>query len=244
MHINGKTSSQAVGDAFYPNVGKSWTTVAGTMNQVGTIYLPLVPAMALQELSETETTIIKFPQEVIDNDPMLKGVFLAVPPGSLVDSAQTGETAMVGIAPVDRDRLPGELPPTLRLPLVITIQTVGGSNFDEPVPVCFPNLPDPVTSRLLGPGEGTSLWSFNHDTGRFDVVGPATVSEDGSAVCSDPGYGIVAPGWHGAAPGTPLNPPPVTPPCDAPCCDSGGGAGGGSGGKFHLALLGCQFFCP
>lgn len=238
VHIDGRTSPAAVNGSYYPNVGKSWTTVAGTMNSVGTVYLPLISSSTLQELDDEETTIVEFPEEVIESDPRLEGVFLAVPPGSLIDSTGSGETPMVGIAPVDRDRLPGTLPPTLRLPLVITIQTVGGSNFDVPVPVCFPNLPDPTTNSTLEPGDTTSLWSFNHDTGRFDVVGPATVNIDGTAVCSDPGYGIVAPGWHGAAPGTPTDPPDDEPECegdpccesDDPCCGSDNGGGGGPGG--------------
>jgi hypothetical protein len=44
--------------------------------------------------------------------------------------------------------LPEPLPEGLALPLVITIQTDGPMNFDRPVPVRFPNLPDPLTGEL------------------------------------------------------------------------------------------------
>ncbi len=56
-----------------------------------------------------------------------------------------------------------------------------------PAPVCFPNLPDPETGLALGPGEKSALWSFNHDAGRWEVIGSMTVSRDGTLVCSDPG---------------------------------------------------------
>ena len=41
-----------------------------------------------------------------------------------------------------------------------------------------------------------------------------TVSEDGTLVCSDPGVGILAPGWHAEGP------PPLEPrPCKGVCCN-------------------------
>ena len=49
-------------------------------------------------------------------------------------------------------------------------------------------------------GAKSALWSFNHDTGRWEIGGPMTVSADGRMVCTDPGVGIRAPGWHGSDP--------------------------------------------
>ncbi|HEB52845.1 MAG TPA: hypothetical protein ENI87_06295 [bacterium] len=83
------------------------------------------------------------------------------------------------------------------LPLVVTVQTDGATNFDLPVPIEFPNLPDPITGRPLAPGAKTALWSFDHDLGRFRIMGSMTVTADGSRVVSDPGVGLRAPGWHG-----------------------------------------------
>lgn len=82
---------------------------------------------------------------------------------------------------------------------MITIQTEGASNLDAPVPACFPNLPDPALGRPLAPGERSWLHSFNHDTGRPEGVGAMTVSAGGRLICTGPGVGILAPGWH--APG-------------------------------------------
>jgi hypothetical protein len=133
---------------------------------------------------------------------------------------------MVGIAPVPPDRIPGPLPPGLEFPIVITVQTSGATNFDLPVSVCFPNLPDPSTGAPLLPGEKNYLYSFNHDTGNFEPVGFMTVSADGRLICTDRGVGILAPGWHGSGP-VPVEPDD---PCAAACCVGGSGGGGGGGG--------------
>lgn len=203
VHLNGRTATNNVpAGAYYANVGKAYKSVPGQETTIGEVFLPLVSNDTLQPVSETEDTIIDFPDSVLAENPDLAGVSITVPAGSLF--ANDGTTGgSVGIAPVDPNRLPGTLPDELNFPLVITVQTDGATNFDEPAPICFPNLPDPDTGEVLAPGAKTGLWSFNHDAARWEVVGPMTVSADGTLVCSDPGVGILAPGWHGTGPGTP-----------------------------------------
>ena len=58
-----------------------------------------------------------------------------------------------------------------------------------PPVVTFPNLDG------LAPGEKSAIFSFDHDAGRWKVVGTGTVSEDGRRIVSDGGV-IQAPGWH------------------------------------------------
>ena len=202
VHINGHTVTDLNAGirfpdmAYYPTVGKKWESVAGEEINVGEIYLPLIQANTLKSASMEQETIVDFSQDFIEENPEFDGVRLMVPPDSLFsDDGSRG--GMIGIAPVDPDRLPGALPDTLPIPVVITIQTDGATNFENPVPACFPNLPDPDTGETLPAGAKSALWSFNHDTGRFEIVGPATVTEDGDLVCTDPGVGILAPGWHG-----------------------------------------------
>ncbi len=50
----------------------------------------------------------------------------------------------------------------------------------------------PVPGREVNVGEVTGEW---------EVVGSMTVSADGRFVETDPGVGILAPGWHGTLPG-------------------------------------------
>lgn len=220
VHVDGRTAegSQWPRGAYYPFVGKAWDAVAGsTVNLAGgtgEIYLPLVPGDALNAVSQTDDTTIGFSATILSNNPALAGVSITVPANSLfADNGSRG--GRVGIAPVAPDRLPGPLPPGLALPLVITVQSDGGTDFDRPVPVKFPNLPDPETGITPAPGDKSALWSFDHDSGEWDVVGAMTVSNDGMFVISDPGVGIKKPGWHGSTPGAVLSisqlPIPVVP---------------------------------
>ena len=223
VHIDGGTADAAVPDgAYYPNVGKAWTSIPGAETNVGDVFLPLIPADTLQNVSEDVDTVVALPADVLAEFPAFEGVEIVVPAGSLFadDGTRGGQ---VGIAPVAADRLPGRLPPGLTFGIVITVQTDGPTNFDQPVPACFPNLPNPDTGETLPPGAASALWSFNHDTGEFEVVGPATVSDDGTLVCTDPGVGILAPGWHGTNPNTPGEgpdqPDPPEDPEDPECPD-------------------------
>jgi RHS repeat-associated protein len=239
VHIDGSTATNGGSlGVYYPNVGKAWTSVPGEEITVGEIFLPLVIDGTLQTVSETEDTIIKFPSLVLAENPDLAGVSITVPAGSLFANDGTSGGS-VGIAPVDPDRLPGTLPDELNFPLVITVQTDGATNFDEPAPICFPNLPDPDTGELLNPGDKTGLWSFNHDAARWEVVGSMTVSADGTLVCTDSGVGILAPGWHGVAPGTPGSGGAEGASEEPPPDDKSdkGGCGGKKGQKTNPVLL-------
>ncbi len=208
VHVDGRSAvgSQWPGGAYYPVVGKAWEAVAGRTNNLaggsGEIFLPLIQEGSLQAVSITNNTVVTFAPSVLASNPWLAGVSIDVPANSLFSDNGT-RGGRVGIAPVAPDRLPEPLPPGLNFPLVITVQSDGGLNFDRPVPVRFPNLPDPVTGLRLPPGAKSELWSFNHDTGRWEMQGLLTVSEDGLFVVSDPGVGIRQPGWHAVTPTPP-----------------------------------------
>ncbi|MBX3747102.1 MAG: Ig-like domain-containing protein [Verrucomicrobiae bacterium] len=202
VHVDGRTavgSGWPDGD-YYPLVGKAWETIPGVItniaNHTGRIHLPRVRAGSLQPVSATLDTRVGFPQAILDANPAFAGVEVRVPPNGLfADDGTRG--GRVGLAPVPPDRLPEPLPPGLEFPLVITIQTDGPLNFDQPVPIRFPNTPDPVTGQPLPAGSPAALWSFNHQTGRWELQGGMTVTADGQYVESDPGVGVRQPGWHG-----------------------------------------------
>lgn len=201
VFIRGTTATVGVPPgAYYPDVAKAWQSVAGVETSIGEIFLPLIEAGTLQPVSATQATTIRFPPSILQDFPELGDVSIVVPANALYENDGT-RGGMVGIAPVPPDRIPSRLPPGLAFPVVITVQTDGPQNFDAPVPACFPNLPDPSTGLPLAPGSESALWSFNHDTGEFEVVGPMRVSADGRLVCTEAGVGIIAPGWHGSQPG-------------------------------------------
>jgi hypothetical protein len=213
VHVDGRTAvgSQWPGGAYYPFVGKAWEATPGVEDNLaggsGEVYLPLIQAGALQAVNATAETTVSFVPSVVAENPALAGVNVRIPANGLFNDAGV-RGGQVGIAPVEPDRLPEPLPPGLSLPLVITLQTDGPMNFDLPVPMRFPNLPDPVTGMLLPPGAKTVLWSFNHDTGRWEPQGTATITADGLYAETDPGVGARQPGWHGVSPATLPDPLP------------------------------------
>jgi len=248
VHVDGRTATNGVpAGSYYPFVGKAWDARPTEETAVGEIYLPLVPAGTLQNVSATADTTIAVPAATVQQHPELDGVQITVPADALVaDDGTRG--GMVGIAPVPPDRLPGQLPAELRFGVVITVQTDGATNFDAPVQACFPNLPDPVTGAVLAAGAKTALWSFDHDTGRWALAGPATITPDGRLACSDPGVGIRAPGWHGTSPGSSAGGGGGPGGCEScrcmgPCCASGGGGGGGGGSLSPTQIRKKQFGC-
>jgi hypothetical protein len=225
VHIDGRTATNGIPNAnlpwtqrgYYPFVGKAWDAVPGRTDnlagETGEIYLPYIAPNTLQPISPTNETTITFPAATLAAHPELADVQLTVPANDLLSENGT-RGGKIGIAPVAPDRLPSPLPRGLMFAVVLTIQTDGAQNFDRPVPVRFPNLPNPTSGKKLAPGDKSVLWSFNHDTGHWEIEGPMTVSPDGELIGSDTGNGVRQPGWHGVGePDWSPPPPPPPPPC-------------------------------
>lgn len=240
VNVDGRTSplGQWPDGAYYPLIGKAWFAEPGRSNNLaggtGFIYLPRVASGTLRPVSATEETRVTFPDSVLAQNPVLAGVEIVIPPNALyADNGQRG--GLIGLAPVASDRLPEPLPEGLNHAIDISIQSSGPQNFDTPVPAKFPNLPDPITGEKLPPRAKTALWSFNHDSGRWELQGSMTISDDGAFAVTDPGVGIRQPGWHGISNGTQGG---GGPPQGGGCPDSGGtggllaeGTSGGGGGN-------------
>ena len=232
VHIDGTTATNPPAGFMYPSVGKPFHSIAGQSTQLTMdgqpfhVYLPPMAMGDVTTLSPSAPTMVGFGRAGIAQLQAmfptvdatlwsLVGVMIA--PGSATDDLGNTVTQAV-IIPVPPARLPAPLPPGARPSLVISVQAIGATNFDTPVPVCFPNLPDPVTGIIPSPDALQELISFNHDAGRWDPVGPMRVNAAGTLVCTSPGVGVLAPGWH--FPG----PPPPEP--DPPGCDNPGGGPG------------------
>ncbi|WP_017325237.1 Ig-like domain-containing protein [Synechococcus sp. PCC 7336] len=219
IQIDGSTATNTPAGTFYATVTEFIETLPGQEVQLSRegepfdIFLPLISEGDIQNLSLTETTNVGFGSaataELIqlfpEVDPSIWELTqVEFAPGSARDDA--GNIAVEAlIVPVSPDRLPAPLPPGIDPQLVISIQAGGpqgfsvaggATNFDTPAPITFPNL------EGLEAGEKSLIYSFNHDAGRFDVIGTGTVSADGRTITSDPGVGILAPGWHFAISGT------------------------------------------
>ena len=104
--------------------------------------------------------------------------------GALVQQPVTLSSSQVKF-----DKVP-MVPPLGSAPLVVGTLQPAGIIFNPPAAVCYPN------TTGLSPGDVADIFAFHHDIGSFVSIGPGTVSEDGSVVCSDSGFGIVKSGWH------------------------------------------------
>jgi len=219
VHIDGTTATNAPEGFVYPTVGKLLHTVPGQEIQLNhhgeefDIFLPPMAETDTQQLSPTEDVQVGlgaagikqlqqlFPEIDKSTWDLLQVTF---PAGSAQDEA--GNVAKRAIViPVNPGRLPAPLPSHLNPKIVISVQAEGATNFDVPAPVTFPNL------EGLAPGAKCLLFSFNHDSGSWEVVGTGTVRPDGLAIVSDPGTGVLAPGWHFVNEASPTDP---LPPCD------------------------------
>jgi hypothetical protein len=96
---------------------------------------------------------------------------------------------------VNAQRVPMPAPFGGSFSLAWTVQPAG-VHFDPPAQVCIPNTDAPA-------GWQGEMFGFDHDLGEFIALGPATVTLDGSQLCSDPGYGIGKAGWGGGGPRVP-----------------------------------------
>ncbi|MFN0060522.1 MAG: hypothetical protein ACKVX7_18855 [Planctomycetota bacterium] len=94
----------------------------------------------------------------------------------------------IGVHQVHHDDVPMPMPDGAAPPFAWTFQP-GGADFDPPVQVTYPNMSG------LAPGAIAYFLSFNHATGRFEIVCSGRVADDGASIVSDPGSGITHAGW-------------------------------------------------
>lgn len=178
----------------WPDLEFVLTTIPGRDNTVNMpIYLlPLNLANGIP-VDETHGGTLTLPE--------IPGFALEVLPGSVTFPGGS-RSGVVSVTAVHGDKVPmvpnfGQQPR-----FIVTIQPAG-ARFDPPARLTLPNV------EGLAPGEVTEMYSFDHDLGHFVSIGPATVSENGAVIISNPAVGIIKAGWHcggnPATAGTPHN---------------------------------------
>lgn len=182
----------------WPDLEFVLTTVPGRDNDIGMpiFLLPLNLGAGLL-VDETHGGTLTLPE--------MPGFALEVAPGSVTFPGGS-RSGMVSVTAVHGDKVPmvpnfGQQPR-----LIVTIQPAG-ARFEPPARLVLPNV------EGLAPGEVTEFYSFDHDLGHFVSVGPATVSDDGLLIASNPGVGIIKAGWHCGG-----NPSPSGTPHKCPAC--------------------------
>ena len=191
---------------------KDFVVVQGAANA-------LAMPVALPELNPANARLYDGTEDVVLTVEGVEGVEFTIRAGSMTLADGTrpgpGRPAVVALNQVHFDEVPMPLPDGVAVPFTWTLQPSGAA-FDPPVEVSMPNFTGEPA------GASTFLISFNHDTGRFDIVGTATVDSQGASIRSDAGSGIPIAGW-----GAPRPPPPPVgnaagdPTCEGtgdPCC--------------------------
>jgi hypothetical protein len=193
--VDGSTAARP---GIWPGLEFDLTTISGRDNTVGRpIYLLPLDLDHGLFVDETHGGTLTVPE--------IPGFSLTIAPGAAA-FPDGGRSGLVSVTLVHADKVP--MVPSLgqQPQFTVTIQPPG-IRFDPPAKVTLPNV------EGFPPGAITQIFSFLHDQGQFEAVGPATVSEDGALVVSDPGFGIVHGGWHYQPP-----PPPPDPPTNACHC--------------------------
>ena len=248
VEIDGSTAEGVPEGKMYPTLGKSFPSVAGESTQLAKNGAPLdlhLPLMAQEDVTSlnndgpTDVGLGDFAmqqaRQIVGDDASaadLEELEVTFPAGAAQDDAGN-EATDASILPVPPDRLPGELPSFMDTDLVFSVQAGmdggfnengGATRFDEPAPVTVPNLDD------LSPGSKTRFFSFNHDKGEFEPVARGTVSSDGETISTDPGEGLLNPGWHSSESTTsqPVQSIGALPADDGE--EESGGTDGGTGG--------------
>jgi RHS repeat-associated protein len=187
--VDGRTASTPT--AQYPPVEIQVTVAASGPTRVPfPLYLPKLDTahpITLPLDGNGFTT-----QQVLASTPLIPGLVVTIPQGTKITGPDGNPVSQITITPVPVDRSPMPFPTGVTLPSLFTIQP-GGAVPSQPLPIAFPNVAhEPVGSQV-------ALWFFDLVAGAWQTWGTGTVSEDGTQIVSDPGFGLPRFAWHGAA---------------------------------------------
>ncbi|HXA83688.1 MAG TPA: carboxypeptidase regulatory-like domain-containing protein [Candidatus Dormibacteraeota bacterium] len=193
LFVDGATSTRP---ETFPFLEFTMVTVSGQDNHLnGPIFLPPLDMDNSQVVGGDEDVVL-----TLKGNP---GVAYTV----FAHSAKFPDGSTIGrltLSAVHADKVPMALPNGTTPAIVGTLQPAR-IKFDPPIRIQVPN-----TSGLL-PGQVAEVFSFDHDLEQFVSGGTARVSEDGSVIVSDKGFGLRVSGWHA------VPPPPPPPRCVNGC---------------------------
>jgi hypothetical protein len=196
LFIDGSTSTDP---ESYPTLSFQIATVPGIDNTLpGPIFLPAIDA--------NNSQVVGGDQDVILTMNGVPGVAYKVFAHSVTfpDGTKVGR---VTLSQVHSDKVP-MTPPNGTAPRLVGTLQPAGIKFDPPIQMTLPN------TDVLAPGQVQEIFSFHHDVEQFVVEGTFRVSEDGSVLVSDPGFGLSVSGWHGAGGSGNEEPPTCGDGCD------------------------------
>ena len=185
--ILGSEANDPVSGVFFPDIDFAIEVISGVDNTLDQI-------VVLPFLDQDSAQLAGGNQNVVLTMAGVSGFSITVFANStFVRDPDTGELVQEPVeltsSQVRFDRIPMP-PPQGSTPLIVGTLQPAGIIFDPPAEICYPN------AAALAPGDVADIFAFHHDIGQFVNLGPGTVSEDGSVICSDPGFGIIQSGWY------------------------------------------------
>jgi hypothetical protein len=193
LFVDGATSTRP---ETFPFLEFPMVTVAGQDNHLNSaIFLPPLDMDNSQVVGGDEDVVL-----TLKGNPGVAYTVFAHS-ATFPDGSKTGRLTL---SAVHADKVPMSLPNGTTPAIVGTLQPAR-VKFDPPIRIQVPN-----SSGLL-PGQVAEVFSFDHDLEQFVSGGTARVSEDGSVVVSDKGFGLRVSGWHA------VPPPPPPPTCVNGC---------------------------
>jgi RHS repeat-associated protein len=143
-----------------------------------TIWMPLLDTEHTVHIASPTTS------ETVVTTPLIPGLELHLPTGTVIRDAAGQTVRDVGITPVPIDRTPFPLPPSVDVPVYFTIQPGGADVLPDGAWLVYPNY------RFLPPGARGDFWYYEPDEEGWEVAGKGTVTPDGEQVVPDPGVRI------------------------------------------------------
>ncbi|MBI3818035.1 MAG: carboxypeptidase regulatory-like domain-containing protein [Planctomycetes bacterium] len=146
----------------------------------------------LPQLNPNNARVYDGTQDVVLTVEGIAGLQMIIKAGSMTRADNSvpdiNNPEIVSLNQVHHDDVPMPMPDGAAPPFAWTLQP-GGSHFNPPVQITYPNMSG------LPAGAVTNFLSFNHATGKFEIVGAGHVVNDGSVIVTDPGSGISTAGW-------------------------------------------------
>lgn len=123
-------------------------------------------------------------QEVVITNPLIPGLELRLPAGTVIRDIDGNMATQISITPVPTDRPPFPLPNGFRIPVFASIQPGGAQIIPPRARLIYPNY---TNER---PGARINFWNYDPEGKGWYIYGKGSVSPDGKQVIPDPGVVI------------------------------------------------------
>jgi len=187
---------------------------AGVDITVGqTNVLPYTIWMPKLDMAHAVTIPSPNKEEIVITTPLIPGLELHLPPGTVIRDLDGQAVTQLSITPVPTDRPPFPLPPGLKVPVFASIQPGGARIIPPRARLIYPNY------NNERPGKRINFWNYDPEGKGWYIYGQGTVTPDGRQIIPD--AGVVIYEFNGIMIGGSGDPPDEGPePGDKDkCCD-------------------------